>query len=92
MALDRTMIRDLRGKAHQLHPVVMIASKGLTENVMNEIELALNTHELIKIRINDEEKQRQQLTEEICAATRAELVQKIGKVVVLFRAKKAKTT
>ena len=41
----------LRGVAHSMNPIVMIGAKGLTEAVLNEIELALDQHELIKIKL-----------------------------------------
>ena len=43
--------RALRAKAHALHPIVMIGSAGLTDAVLKEIDLALKSHELIKIRM-----------------------------------------
>jgi len=41
----------LRGIAHSMNPVVMIGAKGVTEAVLSEIELALDQHELIKIKL-----------------------------------------
>ena len=51
MKLSTKQIAHLRGLAHNLNPVVMIGNNGLTENVIKEIELNLNAHELIKARI-----------------------------------------
>ena len=42
MTLSNRQIRHLRGLTHSLQPVVIVADKGLSENVMAEIELALD--------------------------------------------------
>ena len=44
--------KRLRQIGHALQPVVMIGSQGLTDNVVEETERALNDHELIKINTN----------------------------------------
>lgn len=77
----------LKGLAHNRQPVVMIGNHGLTPAVMKEIELALNAHELIKIKAgSDELETRRAWMEEICASTGAAPVQQIGKVLVIYRA------
>jgi len=48
--------KELRKKAHALKPVVMIGQHGLTDAVLAEIDLALNAHELIKVRVRGSEK------------------------------------
>ncbi|ASG68394.1 RNA-binding protein [Francisella halioticida] len=76
----------LKAQAHSLKPVVLMGEKGLTENVMLEIDLALASHELIKVkagRLPKEEKQ--QIAAEIVKATKSELVQIIGNILVLYR-------
>src|SRR5438105_3366975 len=42
--------KSLKARAHKLEPVVQIGAKGLTDDVVAEIERALNAHELIKVR------------------------------------------
>lgn len=83
--LNNNQIRFLRGRCHQLAPVVMVADHGLTENVQAEIELALNSHELIKIKLRGEREQRSEWIDSIVQSTRAELVQKIGQVACFYR-------
>lgn len=85
MPLNNARIRTLRGLSHDLSPVVIVADKGLTENVRAEIESALVTHELIKIKLRAERDQRSRWTEEIVAMTGAELIQKIGQVISIYR-------
>ena len=84
--LSKQEILALRARAHHLDPVVMIGQHGLTEAVIRETETALNAHELIKVRVlGDERDERLLIGEELCAATRAQLVQHIGKLLVLYR-------
>lgn len=85
MTLNNAKIRTLRGLSHGLSPVVIVADKGLTENVRAEIESALRTHELIKIKLRGERDQRARWAEEIVAETGADLVQKIGQVISIYR-------
>jgi len=77
--------KTLKAQAHSLNPVVMIGQSGLTAAVLAEIEIALNSHELIKIRIRAEREDRKQITEKICADTKAELIQSIGQIAIIYR-------
>jgi len=63
----------------------MIGQSGLTAAVLTEIESALVTHELIKIKIRAERDLRKQMSAEICLKTRAELIQTIGQITVIYR-------
>lgn len=86
MSLSQTQTRFLRGQAHQLKPVVILGQNGLTENVLTEVDIALDAHELIKVRINAEDRDsRQELIEQISGQAGAELVQRIGHIAVFFR-------
>ncbi len=86
MSLKAHQVRHLRALAHHLKPVVLMGQHGLTESVMAEIELALDHHELIKVRVPGMEREdKQDVIEVICERTGAELVQAIGHVAVLFR-------
>jgi RNA-binding protein len=78
--------RDLKARAHHLHPVVMIGDAGLTPAVVREIEVHLKSHELIKIRVlGDDRGQRRSLIDSICTSLAAAPVQLIGKILVIFR-------
>ncbi len=79
---DRKRFKAL---AHSLKPVVMVGQAGLTAAVMQEIEIALDSHELIKIRIRAEREERDSISAQICAQTHAELIQKIGQISTLYR-------
>jgi RNA-binding protein len=78
--------RNLRARAHALGPVVLVGNAGLALGVMNEIEQALKSHELIKIRVAGAERAaRERMLAEICARTGAEPVQHIGRIFVVYR-------
>ena len=84
-AADR---KALKAKAHKLEPVVQIGSKGLTDEVLAEIERALSAHELIKVRAAGlERRARDEALASVCQKTGAEEVQQVGKVFVIFRKK-----
>ena len=78
--------KELKARAHRLEPVVMIGTKGLTDEVVKEVDLALKAHELIKVRAAAlEREQRDDALKALCERTGAESVQAIGKVFVIYR-------
>jgi RNA-binding protein len=77
---------ELRAEAHKLSPVVIIGDKGLTDEVIAEIDRSLKAHELIKVRAaTDERDARAVWIETICDRLQAHPVQQIGKVFVIYR-------
>ena len=87
MTLTGKQKNYLRGIAHNLNPIVMIGGKGLTESVMNEIELALDQHELLKIKLPGNQKvEKVALLAQITTKSNSEPVQLIGRVAVIYRA------
>lgn len=86
MPLSHSQNRHLRGLAHKLKPVVMIGQHGLRESVLEEIGIALDHHELVKIKISAGDRdERDQLIQQVIDQTRGELVQRIGNMAVIFR-------
>jgi RNA-binding protein len=84
--ISAALRKALKAKAHRLEPVVQIGSKGLTDEVIAEIDRALRAHELIKVRAATLDRhQRDEAFVSICQKTNAEQVQQVGKVFVLFR-------
>lgn len=84
--LSSTARQALKAKAHALKPVVLLGAKGLTPPVMQEIDIALNAHELIKVRLTGQAREdRLHMQSEICSTLKAECVQSIGMILVLYR-------
>jgi putative YhbY family RNA-binding protein len=80
--------RELKAQAHALNPVVMIGKTGLSINVIDELDRGLLSHELIKVKVQiDDRTARNALFEEICEQLNAAPVQHIGKIFILYRPK-----
>ncbi|MBP5789467.1 MAG: ribosome assembly RNA-binding protein YhbY [Neisseriaceae bacterium] len=76
----------LKAQAHALKPVVMIGQNGLTDAVVREADRALKAHELIKIRVrNDDRDEREQFAQIFCERLNAQLVAHSGKLIILWR-------
>ncbi|HEX8980709.1 MAG TPA: YhbY family RNA-binding protein [Parasulfuritortus sp.] len=76
----------LKAQAHNLKPVVMIGAGGLSEAVLKEVERSLAAHELIKIRVlNDDRSEREAWLQEICARLGCAPVQHIGKLLLVYK-------
>lgn len=76
----------LKAQAHHLKPVVLLGSKGLTPAVVEETNVALLAHELIKVKINGAEKpDRIMIANDLCQQLSADLVQLIGNTAVIYR-------
>ena len=86
MTLTGKRKRELRARAHALKPVVVVGSAGVTEQLLEEVDRALEHHGLIKVRVAaPSREQRTKLTTHICDACSAICVQTIGHVAVLYR-------
>jgi RNA-binding protein len=85
MPLSSRQKKHLRGLTHPLQPVVTVGDKGLTDNVMAEIELALDHHELIKVKLRCDRQTRTGLTDEIARRCAADKVHVIGQVACYYR-------
>jgi RNA-binding protein len=86
MSLTNKQKQFLKAKAHELKPVILLGGNGLTEGVIAEIEVALNFHELIKVKVPTEDREEKVLImDAIIRETKADKVQVIGKTLVLFR-------
>ncbi|MBD3671319.1 MAG: ribosome assembly RNA-binding protein YhbY [Gammaproteobacteria bacterium] len=93
MSLNSKQIRYLRKQAHALKPVVIVGQHGITDSLVEEIDLALERHELIKIRVNASDREaRKTMIDEICQRSRSELIQSVGHVASIFRRRLNKPT
>ena len=88
MGLSSAQTKRLRAESHRLKlkPVVIIGQKGLGDNQHQEIDGALEHHELIKLRIPVLDKAgKGELCTDICTRHDAQLVQSIGNIIVIYR-------
>jgi RNA-binding protein len=85
MPLKAAQKKNLRGQAHHLKPLVIVADKGLSVTVVAEIERALNDHELIKVKLRGDREERKAWALSISKECKAELVQTIGQVACFYR-------
>ena len=86
MAITGKQKRYLRSLAHKQRVIVTVGTKGVTDDLLDELNTALDHHELLKIRLPASSKtQHKTLLQSICTATDSELVQVIGHTGVIFR-------
>lgn len=86
MSLTQEQKKHFKSIGHHLKPVVTVAEQGLKENLMAELDRALNDHELIKIQLRIAEREdRQAILTELCQQSSSVLVQSIGKMALIYR-------
>ncbi len=83
--MDSASKKKLKAYAHNLKPVVIIGQAGLTDAVLAETVIALDHHELIKVKIRAERDERKEICRQLCVKTGADLIQTIGQIGVLYR-------
>lgn len=78
--------RALRARAHALKPVVLLGAAGLTDAVLREIDRALAAHQLVKVKVPEDDRGlRERIFTDAAVKLSAAKVQSIGKTIVLFR-------
>jgi RNA-binding protein len=76
----------LKGLGHHLSPVVLIGKEGLSANLIEATTLELEHHELIKVKIgNNSGVSKHEAAATLPEASKSELVQLIGKTLLLFK-------
>jgi RNA-binding protein len=84
--LKGKQIRFLRGLGHHLQPVVMIGREEISGAILSSVEEALNAHELIKVKLQEGcETERHDAARTLAEATGSEVVQVLGRTILLFR-------
>ena len=84
--LTGKQVRYLRGLGHHLQPVVMIGREELSEGVLASTEVALEDHELIKVKLQEGcLTDRRELASQLAAKTGAQVVQVLGRTILLYR-------
>lgn len=84
--LTGKQVRHLRGLGHHLNPVVMIGKDELTPATLKAVEDALDTHELIKIKLQEGcLLDRREVAQALTEATGGAIAQILGKTILLYR-------
>ncbi len=84
--LTNNQKKYLRKLAHDLNPVVMIGQHGLSEAVLSELDSTMKKHELVKIKIRvDDRNKKKEMVDRIIKLSEALIVQIIGGVLVIYR-------
>ena len=84
--LSNAQKKHLRKLSHERNPLVFIGKEGLGESVYEAIDSALESHELIKVKIlNNSPVHKKEAAETVPLASASALVQLIGKTLVLYR-------
>ena len=86
LTLSEPQRKFLRGLAHPLKPLIRVGNAGLSEALLNELDLQLEHHELLKVRVAaPTREERDSAVTELAARSRSLLVTRIGNVAVLYR-------
>ncbi|MFL6593113.1 MAG: ribosome assembly RNA-binding protein YhbY [Luteimonas sp.] len=86
IALTNAQTRFLRGQAHGLKAILQVGGRGVSDSLVDELALALEHHELVKIKLAAEDRDsRDAMIDKLVERTDAALVQRIGHVAVLYR-------
>ena len=86
MRLTQNQVEYLRILGHDLRPSVSIGAGGLTNSVVKQIDQALSTQELVKIRVPfGDRKKRREVLDTLAPTTEAELIQRANNAAVLYR-------
>lgn len=84
--LTASQRRHLRGFTHDLKPIILVGQKGVTAALLAELVGALDHHELVKVKLADDDREsRAAAIEQIREHSGAELVQTIGKTASFFK-------
>ncbi|MBT8144687.1 MAG: ribosome assembly RNA-binding protein YhbY [Gammaproteobacteria bacterium] len=84
--LKENQKKFLRGRGHDLKPVVLVGNAGLTAAVIREINGALTAHELIKVKLRVGDRDERDIAiATLLEQSGAELVQRVGNTALLFR-------
>ena len=86
IVLTNAQTRFLRGQAHGLKAMLQVGGKGISDALVDEVALALEHHELVKVKVAAEDRERRDaLVADLVRRTDAALVQRIGHVAILYR-------
>lgn len=86
MAITGKERAELRAEAHHLDPLVHIGAQGITPVLVQSLDDALRTRELVKVQLGRSIEERPRaVAERLAQETRAVVVQVIGRTATLYR-------
>lgn len=85
LELTSAQRKYLRGLAHELDPVVLVGKGGLSDGALENLDAALDSHELVKVKFNDHKDQKKELARQAAERLGASEVGAIGHVVIFYR-------
>ena len=86
MELNTKQIKQLKSLGHQLNPLVTVGQHGMKESINTELDLALDFHQLVKIKVGlGDRDQRNELIDTLADHHKAMLIQRIGSIALLYR-------
>lgn len=92
MPLSGKQKRQLRALGHHLVVVVQVGANGVTEGVIAATAQALADHELVKVKLADEDREaRAAAVARLAEGTESEVAQTLGRTVLLFKQRKKKS-
>lgn len=86
MELNKQQKKQLKAIAHKIKPVVTVGQHGMKESINDELEIAIEFHQLIKLKVSVGDRDaRDAIIEDICKKHRVELVQRVGNIAILYK-------
>ena len=83
--LNSRQKKNLRAKAHDLKPIVLVGKSGVSKGCIQSINEAIEVHELIKVKFIEHKDNKKALSKTICDKTDSEIVGNIGHTIMIFR-------
>ena len=83
--------KELRGIAQRLKPHIYLGKQGLTDPLLNEIEMALTKNGLIKIRFEITREEIKEVATQIAKKSQSEYIGGVGRIGIFFRDMPEKT-
>jgi RNA-binding protein len=91
--LNNKQKKFLRSQAHHLNPIFQVGKGGVNDHLITHIKEAIEVRELMKISVlNNCIEDKHEVAEALATGASAELVQVIGKVIVLYKESKDNKT
>jgi len=89
MALTERQKKHLRRLGHDLHPFVLVGQRGMNSGVVEELKLALEHHELVKLRVRAGSREdRDAMLAELASLSGSEFVFRVGNVGLFYKKNK----